>query len=114
MDSRKVGAGVSTALTSQGGVRRASNVESDKEVLNLKKAEEKSDFNVSFSDKAREIAEARAKALEIARNAPDVREDLVADFKKRIASGEYKASAENIADGILREAIRDELAKNPL
>ncbi len=114
MDSRKVGSGISPALTGQSGIKKSANIESDKEVLNLKRSEEKSDFNVAFSDKAREIAEARAKALEIAKNTPDIRENLVSDLKRRIASGEYKVEPENIADGMLREAIRDELSKNPL
>ncbi|MCX6131079.1 MAG: flagellar biosynthesis anti-sigma factor FlgM, partial [Proteobacteria bacterium] len=76
-------------------------------------AEEKGDFNVSLSPKAKEISEARKRAVEIARNTPDIREDKVADLKRRIDSGEYKADAGNIADGMLREAVRDELAKNP-
>ena len=56
------------------------------------------------------MAEAHKKAVDIARNTSDVRDDKVADFKRRIESGEYKADAGNIADGMMREAIRDELA----
>ena len=114
MDSSKVGSGIPTALTGQSAVRKSNKAENDKDAINLKKNEDKSDFSVNFSDRAREIAEARSKALEIARNTPDIREDKVADFKKRIASGEYKVEAENIADGILKEAIRDELSKHPV
>jgi len=65
---------------------------------------------VDVSNKARDLAEARKKALEIAMATPDVREDKVADIKKRIAEGTYQIDSGKIADGILREAIFDHLA----
>ena len=66
--------------------------------------------NVSISSGAKDRAEAYQKALDIARKTPDVREDRVAALKKQIAEGTYKADSGNIADGMLREAIRDHLA----
>lgn len=65
--------------------------------------------NVHISQQAREMSQAK-KAIA---DTPDVREDKVAKFKSLIAKGEYKPDAGKIADGILSEAIRDELAKNP-
>ena len=65
--------------------------------------------NVQISPKAKELSLARA-AVE---STPDIREDKVADLKSRIASGQYQPDAGKIADGIAREAIKDELAKNP-
>jgi negative regulator of flagellin synthesis FlgM len=65
--------------------------------------------NVQISPRAKELNLARA----VVENTPDVREDKVAFFRKAIESGEYKADAGKIADGILNEAIRDELAKDP-
>ena len=64
---------------------------------------------VSISPRAKEMSLARALVDET----PDVREDKVAEFKKRIASGEYKPDAGRIADGILSEAMKDELSKKP-
>lgn len=71
-----------------------------------------SNFNVNLSPKAKEIADARAKATEIARNTPDVREDKVAEIKKKIADGTYKVDSGKIADGIAREAMRDYMANS--
>ena len=65
--------------------------------------------NVQISPRAKEMSLARA----IIDETPEVREDKVADFKKRIASGEFKPDAGRIADGILGEAIKDELSKKP-
>jgi len=73
----------------------------------------KGDFDVSLSPKAREMMEARKKALDIARSTPDVREDRVAEMKARIDSGTYKPEANKIYDGMMREAILDHLATKP-
>lgn len=114
MDSTKVGPGVASGLTNNAPVQRAKEVQKDLDKLvQHKENSDKADFNVNLSSKAKEMAEARKKAMEIAKSTSDIREDKVADFKQRIASGEYKPDAGNIADGMMREAIRDELAKNP-
>ncbi len=113
MDSNKVGPGISTALTNNAPVSKSKKVQRETEALGTKARDDKSDFNVALSDKAKEMSESRRKAVEIARNTPDVREDRVADLKKRIEAGEYKADAGLIADGMLREAMRDEMAKDP-
>ncbi len=72
----------------------------------------KSDYDVSVSAQAREMAEARAKALQVARNTPDVREDRVAELKQQIQNGTYKVNPEKVADGILREALFNHLAES--
>ncbi len=114
MDSTKVGPGIASGLTNNAPVQKSKGVQKDLDKLvQNKESKDKSDFNVNISAKSKEMAEARMKALEIARNTPDIREDKVADLKRRIESGEYKADAGNIADGMMREAIRDELSKNP-
>lgn len=73
------------------------------------KKSESSAAEVSISPRARELAAANR----IARETPDVREDKVEHFKKLIADGSYKPDAGKIADGIAREAIKDELAASP-
>src|SRR6478735_5962152 len=114
MDSTKVGPGVASGLTNNAPVQRSKGVQQDLDKLvHNKDGDDKADFNVNLSSKAKEMAEARKKAVDIARNTADIREDKVADLKRRIESGEYKADAGNIADGMMREAIREELAKNP-
>jgi negative regulator of flagellin synthesis FlgM len=65
--------------------------------------------NVQISPRAKELSLART----LIEETPDVREDKVAEFRKRIASGEYKPDAGKIVDGILGEAIKDELSKKP-
>ncbi|KAB8031809.1 flagellar biosynthesis anti-sigma factor FlgM [Fluviispira multicolorata] len=65
--------------------------------------------NVQISPRAKELSMAK----KIAEETPDVREDKVAKFKEQINKGEYNPDSGKIADGILREAIRDEIAKDP-
>lgn len=65
--------------------------------------------NVQISPRARELNLAR----QVVDQTPDVREDKVAKFKSMIERGEYKPDAGKIADGILAEAVRDELSKDP-
>jgi len=69
-------------------------------------------YGVSLSPKAKELAEARKKALQIAHDTPAVREDKVAEMKKKIQDGTYQVDSEKIADGIMREAMKDELSKS--
>jgi negative regulator of flagellin synthesis FlgM len=59
---------------------------------------------VSISKAARELQEAQ-KAVE---SVPDIREDKVADIKKRINDGTYSISAESLADKLLPLLNRDE------
>lgn len=114
MDSTKVGPSVASGLTNNAPVQRSKAVQKDLDKLvQSKDGEDKADFNVNLSSKAKEMAEARKKAMEIAKSTSDIREDKVADLKRRIDAGEYKPDAGRIADGMMREAIRDELAKNP-
>lgn len=68
-------------------------------------------FDVNLSPAAREKAKAFQKALEIARNTPDIREDRVAEIKKKIQDGTYQVDSGKIADGMLMEAIRDKVSE---
>ncbi len=62
--------------------------------------------SVSYGRDAVEIS-GLGKDLQVARqavkNAPDVREDLVASIKARIDSGEYNVSAESFADKLMKK-----------
>lgn len=68
-----------------------------------------SDVQISAGAKGR--ADAMQKAYDIAASTPDIREDRVAALKKQINDGTYKADAGNIADGMLREAVKDHLSQ---
>jgi len=78
---------------------------------NLQKSSGK-DYELNLSSEAVELAKAREKAFNIARSTSEVREDRIAALKAKIDSGQYQIEPSKIADGMLLEAIRDELAKN--
>jgi negative regulator of flagellin synthesis FlgM len=52
-----------------------------------------------ISSRAKEMAEAKG----LAQNAPDVRENRIAELRQRIADGKYEVKAEAVADRILSE-----------
>jgi len=60
------------------------------------------DVKADISTRAVEFSQAR----DIARSAPDVREDLVASLKDRINSGSYQVNADSLADRIFNEHLR--------
>jgi negative regulator of flagellin synthesis FlgM len=55
-----------------------------------------------ISSKGKEFASAKAAASE----APDVREDKVADLKRRIAEGSYKVNTEAVADRMIDDHLK--------
>lgn len=63
--------------------------------------------NVTISQRARELALAKSVVAET----PDVREDRIQQLKDKIAKGEYTPNVAGIADGIIREAVMEELAQ---
>ena len=65
---------------------------------------------VHLSKGGKDLQAAHQKAYEIAMNTPDVREDKVEAIKKQLKEGTYKIDSGKIADGMLREAIKDKLA----
>ncbi len=89
------------------GVSEAQNQDGQKNVNSTLAAES---YGVHLSSKAREIAEARQKALSVAQSTPEVREDRVNAIKKRIAEGSYQVDAGKVANGIAAEALRDHVA----
>ena len=48
-----------------------------------------------------------ARVVEMVKDAPDVREDIVMELKARIENGEYNVSGEDIADMMVRRAQAD-------
>ena len=78
------------------------------------KTSHKKSVQVKLSNQALEAQTAKQKALDIALNTPDVRMDKVEEFKAKIKNGEYKVDPELVAEGIVREALREDLALNPI
>ena len=72
----------------------------------------KQDWGLDISPKAKEMSDAFKKATEIAHATPDVREDRVADIKKRLSDGTYEMDSGKIADGMMREAMIEHLAND--
>lgn len=56
----------------------------------------------NISARAREMARAK----EVAGNAPDVREEKIAELKRRIAEGKYNVKPEAIADRMVDDHLR--------
>lgn len=48
-----------------------------------------------------------ARVVEMVKNAPEAREDIVMELKERIEKGEYHVSGEDIADMMIRRAQAD-------
>lgn len=70
-------------------------------------------YDVALSPKASHLQKQKAKAYEVAQNTSPIREDKVQALKEKITAGEYTPDATQIADGIVREAVRDQLAREP-
>lgn len=47
-----------------------------------------------------------AKAKEVAKNAPDIREEKVAELRRRIAEGKYRPDPEAIADRMIGDHLQ--------
>ena len=106
---------LSTQSPSLKGTAEAAQVEEAKALFGAKTPAKKAaatNYDVNISTTGKERAEAFNKALDIARKTPDVRADRVADLKQRIAQGKYHIDSGKIADGMLREAVKDHLAES--
>lgn len=56
----------------------------------------------------REAATPEVRAADIVARTPDVREDRVAELKRRIEAGEYRVDAEAVAARLLTSGVLDE------
>ncbi len=97
-------------------VKNTNDVKEAKETKDVKKADrpERSertertetlsngDAKAEISAKSKEFAQAKA----VATHAPDVREDKVADLKKRIAEGNYQVDHDSLAERMVDDHIR--------
>ena len=67
-------------------------------------------YEVNLSDRARKLKNAKEKAMQMAKDTPAVRDDKVQHYKDLIAKGQYPIDSGKIADGMLKEAVREQLA----
>ncbi len=72
------------------------------EASQLESTSSRGDVSASISPRARELANAKA----LATAAPDVREEKIAELKKRIAAGGYHVDADKIADRLVDDHIK--------
>jgi len=71
----------------------------------------KGNYDVSISPHAKDRAAAFQKAFDIAKATPEIREDRVKALKEQIQNGTYKVDSGDIADAMLREAVKEHLAE---
>ncbi len=114
MDTKRVGSNPNLEILQPQKKVTNSNVDAKDQELDVRSRQRSLDASVgvAISEESLAASRDRAKALEIARQTPDVREDKVAELKKRIAAGTYQVDSGKVADGMLREAIREHLAEN--
>lgn len=72
----------------------------------------KAGYAVALSPESQSLKEAHQKAYDIAINTPEVREDRINAIRDRIQNGTYEVDSGKIADGMLREAVKDKLAQS--
>lgn len=116
MSSRPIGqrreASPLTGLTAGVGSSRNAKTRSDKARNDSAHSAHNAPVKVSLSEQGKRLREDKAKAFDIAKSTSPVREDRVAELKKRIQSGQYEINAGKIADGMLNEAIKESLAQS--
>ncbi|MEZ4741294.1 MAG: flagellar biosynthesis anti-sigma factor FlgM [Bdellovibrionota bacterium] len=85
-------------------------VSSKAENLENHSAKNQDGYKVAVSARAQETKALHKKAFDIAKNTPPVRAERVAELKAQIQDGTYKIDSGKIADGMLREAIKEKLS----
>ena len=84
---------------------RAQLIEKGKKAQAEKSEASRSDAKAEISAKAKDFAKAKA----VAADAPDVREDRVAELKKRISEGKYQVDAQAVADRMVDDHLSAQL-----
>ena len=73
-----------------------------------------SGYHVNLSPESVSRSQARQKAYDIASSTSPLREERVQQLKKQISEGRYQIDPGKIADGMLKESIREHLATNSI
>lgn len=116
MSSRPIGPKANTpgltGLTAGVGKSRAAKARADRADRAAAEATGNDSVKVNISDHSKRLQEDKTKAFDIAKATSPVREDRVAELKSRIQNGQYKINAGNIADGMLKEAMKERIAEH--
>lgn len=102
MAVNKVGSGSAQSVQSGEAAKRAERTKPTSESKSTDKAGAvagETGARAEISARAREFS----KAKEVAASAPDIREEKIADLKRRIASGQYKIDSDAIADRMIQD-----------
>src|SRR4051812_11136549 len=96
----------SSEIKSTRGSQQAASAQAAKkkpgEASESKAVDTSGSVNAQISSKARDAA----KVKDVAANAPDVREEKIAELKRRIADGKYGVNAEAVADRMVDDHLR--------
>jgi negative regulator of flagellin synthesis FlgM len=92
---------VTTAEATSAGATKRTEKSSESAKAAAAKQVDTGAAKAEISPKAREFAQAKA----VAGQAPDVREQKIADIKARIAAGKYEVNAQAIADRMVDEHL---------
>lgn len=72
----------------------------------------KNGYDVEISKESQKVKDQFEKSLKIALATSDIREDRVAKIKAKIDKGEYSIDTGKIADGLIKEAIYEQMSLN--
>lgn len=83
-----------------------SDIKQNKQLSNINK-----DYSIKLSDNAQKISKLYQKALKQVKNTPDLeREEKIAEIKKKVEEGLYQIDSDKIAEELVRELLKDEVA----
>jgi negative regulator of flagellin synthesis FlgM len=92
----------SAAKTEKGAQVRGKRIDTKEQAQNTDQVGGTPGAKTEISGRAKEMA----KAMEVASSTPDVREDKIAELKRRISAGKYNVDADAIADKMVDEHIK--------
>jgi flagellar biosynthesis anti-sigma factor FlgM len=69
-----------------------------------------SNYKVEISPESQDLSQIRTKVLDAAKNTSPEREERIQALKTKIQAGQYEVQPEQIADGMMREALKDHIA----
>jgi len=93
---------VSPAKTARtGAATGAKKIEKTEKPGSAAAASSADSISADISAKGKEFA----KAKEVAQNAPDIREEKIAELRRRISAGSYRPDADAIADRMVAEHL---------
>ncbi|MDD9950734.1 MAG: flagellar biosynthesis anti-sigma factor FlgM [Zetaproteobacteria bacterium] len=100
---------VSAELGATANVEKGEAAKKSSQTANKRNAQ--GSYSVRLSDAVKNKQKAFEDSLRIAQNTEPTRPERIQALKEQIATGTYNPDAEQIAQGMLREAMREKLAE---